>query len=396
MSISCADGELGQRILENATELAFPRHSGTAGDARMIAILEQRLRAFGLETAVEPFSYDIRPALWALRATLAAGALLVAAAGWLMGGSALAGLVLLGMALLPGLFFLAWAPWLERLYRRPGPTATANVVARRRAAARRVTLILMAHHDSKSQSLALPLRAGFTLTAMLSSLALAALGVVAVAANELPGPGWLAPACGSTAALAALALSTMRSGNRSPGGVDNAGSLAILLELARTLPAQLPDDVELVFLSTSAEEDHMVGAMRWLDRHAGDLGGRPVYCLNFDGAGAPGRLVLLERYGFGRLFSATMSEAARRAADRLGVRVLGVMQPPGLGIDAIPFANRGIPCLTLASGALGRATMSVHSAADAAANLDSTALAAVFQLAACTAGELIELSGNPG
>jgi hypothetical protein len=396
MSSSCADGELGRRILETATELAFPRYPGTAGDARVIAILEQRLRALGLETEVEPFSYDIRPALWALRATLAAGALLVAAAGWLMGRSALAGLVLLGMAVLPGLLFLAWTPWFERLYRRPGPTATANVVARRRAAARRVTVVLMAHHDSKSQSLALPLRAGFTLAAMLSSLALAALGVVAVVASELPGPGWLAPACGSTAALAALALATMRSGNRSPGGVDNAGSQAILLELARTLPAHVPDDVELVFLSTGAEEDHMVGAMRWLDRHAGDLGGRPVYCLNFDGAGAPGRLVLLERYGVGRLFSATMSAAARRAAARLGVRVVGVLQPPGLGIDAIPFAHRGIPCLTLASGSLGRATMSVHSAADAAANLDPTALANVFQLAASTVDELIERSRNPG
>lgn len=396
MSSSCADGELGRRILETATELAFPRYPGTAGDARVIAILEKRLRALGLETEVEPFSYDIRPALWALRATLAAGALLVAAAGWLMGRSALAGLVLLGLALLPGLMFLAWAPWLERLYRRPGPTATANVIARKRAAARRVTLILMAHHDSKSQSLSLPLRASFTAIAILAALGLAALGVVGALSGGLPGPGWLAPACGGAAAVAALALSTMRSGNRSPGGVDNAGSLAILLELARTLPDLLPDDAELLFLSTGAEEDHMVGAMRWLDHHAGDLTGRPVHCLNFDGAGAPGRLVLLERYGVGRLFSATMSAAARRAAARLGVRILGVLQPPGLGIDAIPFAHRGIPCLTLASGSLGRATMSVHSAADDAANLDPTALAKVFQLATYAVDELIELSRNPG
>jgi len=389
MTSSHAGGELGRRILENATELAFPRYPGTAGDARVIAILEQRLRALGLETEVEPFSYDIRPALWALRATLAAGALLVAAAGWLMGSSALAGLVLLGLALLPGLVFLAWAPWLERLYRRPGPTATANVMARKRAAARRATLILMAHHDSKSQSLALPLRAGCTTIAILSSLGLATLGVIAVLSSGLPGPEWLAPACGSAAALAAVALSTMRSDNLSPGGVDNAGSLAILLELAQTLPVQLPDDVELVFLSTGAEEDHMVGALRWLDHHAGDLTGRPVYCLNFDGAGAPGHLVLLERYGVGRLFSATMSAAARRAAARLGVRVLGVLQPPGLGIDAIPFAHRGIPCLTLASGSLGRATMSVHSPSDRAEHLDAAALAAVARLAAETARELI-------
>jgi hypothetical protein len=389
MSTSRDDGELGRRILELATELAFPRYPGTAGDVRVIAILEQRLRALGLETVVEPFSYDLRPAWWALRGTLATGALLVAAAGWVMARSALAGLLLVGLALVPGLLFLAWAPWLERLYRRPGPTATANVTARRRATARRVTLILMAHHDSKSQSLTLPVRAAFTLIAVLSTVALAALGVVAVLSSGLPGPEWLAPACGIAGGLAALALSTMRSDNRSPGGVDNAGSLGILLELARTLPARLSDDVELVFLSSGGEEDHMVGAMRWLDQHAGGLGGRPVYCLNFDGAGAPGHLVLLERYGVGRLFSATMSAAARRAAARLGVHALGVMQPPGLGIDAIPFAHRGIPCLTLASGSLGRATMSVHSSSDRAEHLDAVALAQVARLAAETAHELV-------
>jgi len=52
------------------------------------------------------------------------------------------------------MMFLAWAPWLERL---SGGRADrdANVIARKRAAARRVTLILMAHHDSKSQADAL-------------------------------------------------------------------------------------------------------------------------------------------------------------------------------------------------------------------------------------------------
>ena len=386
------DGELGRRLLEIAASLAFPRYPGTAGDARVIAILEQRLRELGLETEVDPFSYDIRLALAWLRGSLAAGAVVIATAGWVMGRSAFAALLLLGLALLPGLVFLSWSSWLERLYRRPGPTVTANVSARRGTANRRATLILMAHHDSKSQTLTLPLRAAFTTTAILSGLALAALGVVAVVSGEIPGPAWLAPTSGGAGALAALALSTMRSGNRSPGAVDNAGSVAVLLELARTMPVALPDDVELVFLSTGAEEDHMVGAMRWLDRHADGLAGRPVYCLNFDGAGAPGHLVLLERYGFGRLFSATMSAAARRAADRLGVRVLGVLQPPGLGIDAIPFAHRGIPCLTLASGSLGRATMSVHSSADVAGNLDSTALAAVFQLATHTVDELVVLT----
>jgi hypothetical protein len=389
------DGELGRRILAVATELAFPRYPGTAGDARVIAILEQRLRTLGLETVVEPFSYDIRPALWVLRGTLAIGAVMVAAAGWVMGRSALAGLLLLGMALLPGLVFLAWAPWLERLYRRPGPTTTANVVARRRAAAGRATLILMAHHDSKSQTLTLPLRAAFTMIAILSGLALAALGVVVVVSGAIPGPAWLVPTSGGAGALAALALSTMRSGNRSPGAVDNAGSVAVLLELARTMPVALPDDVELVFLSPVRGGSHG-------RRHAlatctpTTSSGRPAYSLNLDGAGAPATWCSREVRSRASVLRGHVGSGAlgRGPARRPRSGVHAAAWP---GDRRHPFVHRGIPCLTLASGSLGRATMSVHSsAADAAANLDSTALAAVFQLATHTVDELVSLPRTPG
>ena len=64
---------------------------------------------------------------------------------------------------------------------------------------------------------------------------------------------------------------------------------------------------------------------------------------------------------------------------------------PGMGIDAIPFAHRGIPCLTLASGSLGRATMSVHSANDRAEHLDPDTLAEIADLAFET---MMELAAN--
>jgi hypothetical protein len=340
----------------------------------MIGMLQQRFEDLGLQTSVEEFSYDIRSAMWALRGVLISGAVLVMAASIAVAASPVLGGVLLGCAVLPGLIFLAWAPWLERLYRRDGSIRTANVVGRRANARPRITLIIMAHHDSKSQSLSLPFRAGFTMAAIAGALTLLALVVMALVTGSVPGPGWLPLAAGGATAASALALSTLRNGNRSPGGVDNAGSVAILLELARVLPGFVDDDVDLIFLSTGAEEDHMVGAMRWLDAHWERIHAEPVYCLNFDGAGSPGRLVLLERYGLGRMFTATMSAAARRAAERLGYRMRSVTTPPAMGIDAIPFAHRGVPCLTVSSGSLDRATMAVHSARDRAEHLDAATL----------------------
>ncbi len=395
------------RILDVARELAFPRYPGTPGDERAMALLEGRLRESGLAVERQPFTYDVRPAFRALRALLIGAALLLLGAGLLAARAPWPAAALLAVAVGAGGVFLGWAPWLERIYAREGPTATANIQARRPAApgsagrtrAPRLSLILMAHHDSKSQNLTMPVRGAWTLLALLGALGVGVGVAWSLAAWSLAGdrpPAWPGAAGGLLAATALLVLSTLRSGNRSPGGVDNAGSVGILVELARVLPARAPADVDLWFLSPGAEEDHMVGAMRWLDAHGDSLAGRPAWVLNLDGAGIPGRVVLLERFGFGRLFAAELSALARTVARREGITVRGVLLPPAMGIDAIPFAHRGLPALTLSSGSLGRAAMSVHSAADVADNLDRTALDEAARLAAGMALELMAKKETPG
>ncbi len=255
----------GARILESAHRLAFPRYPGTVGDARAIELVEQELRGAGLAVDRQEFSYDVRPAFRALRVLMVVCALLVAGAGLTAGGSPGLAAALLAAALLAGGAFLVWAPGLERLYRRDGPTRTANVEGRvvtggQSAGEPRLRLVVLAHHDSKSQSLTLPWRVGLTLAALAGALTLA--GVLIAAAAGAAPPPWLPPAAGLSAAAALLVLATLRNGNLSPGGVDNAGSVGVLLELARVLPGRTPAGVELVFLSPGAEEDHMVGAMR--------------------------------------------------------------------------------------------------------------------------------------
>jgi hypothetical protein len=370
-------------MLAEARELAFPRYPGSDGDRRAIALLLRKLGGAGLEAREEPFSYDLRHALRAIRWVLRASAALVAAAGVLASRSPAAAVAALAACAAVGGWLLLWSPRAERLYARAGPTRTSNVVGlhRARSGRPRLTLILIAHHDSKSQNLVLPVRVALTLVALAAYAGL----VIALGSSWLravaPEPAWLAPLLGCAAAIALAVLSTLRSGNRSPGGVDNAGSVAILLELARCLPARVADDVELVFLSTGAEEDHMVGAMRWLAAHRAQLEGRAAWALNFDGAGAPGKVVLLERYGALRPFSPALSRAARDGARRLGIACRGITLPPAVGIDAIPFAHHGVPCLTFSSGSLDRATLAVHSPGDVADHLDPEALARVARLA---------------
>lgn len=371
----------GDDLLAEAVELAFPRYPGTAGDARMIELLSERLATAGCEVRRQAFTYDLAPVWGLLRALLAGGAMAVALAAWWIDEHPVAAITLLFAALAGGGSLLGWLPWLERLYRRPGPTRTENVEGRVPQEGGPI-VILMAHHDSKSQNLTMLVRGLLTVVALVSLAALV-LGGALIAAGALAGLSDLARGVLGGAGAASLALlATLTSGNESPGGVDNAGSLAILLAMARRLPRRVGAAAELRFLSTGAEEDHMIGAMRYLDQQFPDgPGERPVYVINLDGAGAPGRVVLLERYGFGRWFSRRLSELARAEAERLGLDPRGVLMPPAMGIDAIPVAHRDLPCLTLSSGSLGRATLAVHSAADRAENLDEATLEAVYRLA---------------
>jgi hypothetical protein len=371
------------RILATARELAFPRYPGTDGDRQAIELVTRWFRNTGLETEVEWFSYDIAPAFRALRTMLVVTAGLVALAGVLAIRAPGIAILCLVVALAAPAFFLAWAPWLERIYRGEGATRTANVMARRAVSEPRLTLILLAHHDSKSQSLSLPFRAVFTLTAIVGALGLLLyLAIVGLMGSAVGAAGL---ALGTLAAVCLLALATMRNGNDSPGGVDNAGSVGLLVELAHQLPAVVPQDVELIFLSPGAEEDHMVGAMRWLDAHMSELEGRPVWAINLDGVGIPGRVTLLERYGLGTKFSDHLSQVTRTAAAELDMRVRGILIPPAMGVDAIPFVHRGVPCLTLTSGSLGAASLSVHSKNDRFEHLDGAVLEQVAQLVKATA-----------
>lgn len=383
----------GRAIYNRARRLAFPRYPGTDGDGRAIEIVRSWFEVEGLEVAEERFSYDVRPAFRALRALLLSSAVVVAAAAILGQERPALALALLVLVWVAGAVFLGWAPWLERIYRHDGPTHTANVVGVRRGneaegSPPRMTLIILAHHDSKSQNLTLPFRAAFTGGALLGSVALGALEVASLAGGAIPSL-WMLLSAGA-ACLSLVALSTLRSGNRSPGGVDNAGSVAIVAELARVVPRETPEDVELVFLSPGAEEDHMVGAMRWLDRHTDTLSGRTVFAINLDGAGIPGPAVLLERYGFGRKFSAPLSRVARQAAADLDLPVRGTLLPPAMGVDAIPFIHCGIDCLTLASGSLCPAVAAVHSHRDHGENLDPEALENVARLAQAMIRRLVD------
>jgi hypothetical protein len=238
---------------------------------------------------------------------------------------------------------------------------SSNVVARAPGPAGSPLFVFVAHYDSKSQNM--PITVRVALFALLG-----AAGIVACQLEFLHlWLRWpLVPAIHAAfgvAFAAAAPLLALRTGNISPGALDNASGAATLVELARVWRDHpLSWKSRAIFLSPSAEEHGLVGSRLWVARHAGELLGEPkCRVLNFDGCGATGELLVLP--GSGVVADAFVA-AARAASVRMRRFPLGV----GLIADHVPFVEVGIACATLL--ARGRGTSRIHTTGDSADLLD--------------------------
>jgi hypothetical protein len=168
----------------------------------------------------------------------------------------------------------------------------------------------------------------------------------------------------------------------SPGGVDNAAAVAVVLELARVLAAAPPQaPVMLVF--TANEEIGLVGAEALARRRGGEV----AFAVALDLIGGSGDLSL---NGASQLIGRAELGWLASAADRAGVvvraplphRVVSRAWPEVERSDHGPFTRRGIPAVHFYHrGQDGEwIDLAYHSARDTAARVDRRSLDEIGRL----------------
>ncbi len=161
-------------------------------------------------------------------------------------------------------------------------------------------LYFVAHYDSKSQRIPLPVRIGLFVLVIFGAVlfsALILLGIVFPALN--PVTPWL----GGVIVVLCIPLLLLDFGNQSPGAVDNASGLGTALHLAESFIAHsaLVNQIDLTFLFTGAEEAFLMGAWAFVQRNEEELreqvasGG--VNILIVDGIGIDGQLYYAGKRG---------------------------------------------------------------------------------------------------
>jgi hypothetical protein len=228
-------------------------------------------------------------------------------------------------------------------------------------------LYLVAHYDSKSQSLPLLVRAFFL---FLSGLASFWMGFSYLwSSKETLGffPAWRVDFPLALAFLGMIPLLLLKTTNRSPGGLDNAGSLGILLHLADVLKQKRPLHSRVTFLFPSAEELGLQGAFAYLQKHKDEIEKERSYFLNLDSVGVKGATRIFFRKGAlpigrGPLYVSRMKEIARPFEIGRGSFSFGIM------MDHQVFLEKGYPAVSLACSS--RKILKVHTARDTADQLE--------------------------
>ena len=376
-----------------AALLARPRLCGTEEERAAAGRIREAFREAGLETAEEFFHFrpsGDRVVREGLAAGLA-GLALVYAGGLTSGWLAVAGLMWLAVLAVSGAALarsrlLARAREARETDAPPsGWVRASNVIGRSPGPAGGPLVVFVAHYDSKSQNMPIAVRMAL----------FAVLGVAGVAGVELALArivwGSLSPAflhvAFAAALLPALALLTLKTGNASPGALDNASGVGILVELARIWRDHpLSGKARAVFLAPSAEEHGLIGSWLWVRRHAAELRGEGrLWVLNFDSCAGTSLVVLPGRCPASG--GVSVSEAFLSGAKSSGIRVRSMPLGVGMLADHVPFIEAGFSCASLL--ARSRSLMRIHTPGDSADLLEDEGFEAALRTTLAALGRLV-------
>ena len=311
---------------------AAPRFAGSASESVARAACKNRLEQFGFTCSEIPFQYSQWPGRWGppIAGALQAATIFLVARTALYGGPLVA--LALGAVLVVLMFLLVADVKRRWIARFPLQRSTSINLRCTRGNPR---LWLVAHIDTKSQTVPMLFRIASSVALTLVSLLAATTLLVSLFADLRPLNLWVWIQI--AAGVSALPTMLCWVGNRATGAVDNASGVAsILLTCASS---DVPRDLGV--LITSAEELGLAGARESVKSVANEA--LVVNCDTFDDRGR-------WRCMFTGRKPSRLTDAAETSARGLGFKLTVGRLIPGILADSIAFADGGIDAVTLSRG----------------------------------------------
>lgn len=233
---------------------------------------------------------------------------------------------------------------------------------------RRCNVILMAHHDSKSQSFSTESRIYIALSIAAIFLFMAVLYILCVIFEiiGLTTHLWLRPLTfilGWINIGIFLLLSFNRISNKSLGALDDASGMYALWITAHLLTNESLQHCEVWIVLTGAEEIGQIGAAEFLNNYKEELNPNTTYLLNFEMIGVKNApLKALQSYSFPikRRISPFLFPLAYKTALELKIKFKGWYLPIGAHTDGLLFRKEGYKAINFVSREAGKFTHSLR------------------------------------
>ena len=266
-----------------------------------------------------------------------------------------------------------------------GRIRSANLIGTPRGSVQPPEIWLVAHLDSKSQTIPMIVRmiaVGFsvlfyvvTVGVLLLVVGLDLAGIATPMGPHENNAMAIALFASFLGAVSTLPLVFCFINNKSHGAADNAtgvATIALALE-------QIRDREKIGVIVTSGEELGLAGARAFATQMP--LKGIALNCDTIDDRG---RFLCMSSGAM----PANLSGALDRAANRTGIEITKQRMLLGILADNIAFTSAGWSSFTLSRGNLGTLAR-VHTSRDRAETIDGTGIAIAARLLAATAEELL-------
>jgi len=353
--------------------LSFPRLIGTEGEKKAIEIVIDEFQKAGYKVIREEFETSFFNWILARFIFLPLSAILILAAYLLM-ISPISSIFLSISLLLVGMYATRFSGSGEEP--RGKNYITENIYGKLISPDAKLDVLYMAHWDSKSQTFSSLLRIIIFIIAIFGALILSLLniigGIISLTGNLDPNYYWAVLISSIVVGIIASLNVFNKTGNESPGALDNAASVGVMLELARYFKANPPTHINLTFISTGSEELNLGGANAFIRNHKNELDPVRTYFINFDGIGGKGIIRLITSYGFPKKSSSDkLNTLFLDVAKELGIVCKSIWLPVGAWSDYMPVIKAGFEACWLASQG---SMLNVHRASDNMETISKTGL----------------------
>ncbi|NHI93535.1 MAG: M28 family peptidase [Candidatus Lokiarchaeota archaeon] len=354
------DGEKAYGFVES---IAFPRLSGSEGWKKCRQIIKDEFKKYGYEVKTQEFksTFTFQRILQVLMIPIIALFLII-----------IIGYIFIPwMSLILCILILCGVPFITKI----GSTGSSireppknyflgeNIFVHLKSKNSKIKLVLMAHHDSKSQVLPIFLRVVCFIFLFIGAVCICLFGLIFSILKIFffltsPILDILIIIFGCIGSVPAILLGFNFVTNISPGALDNGTAVALVMELSRILKNNTFKNVDITFLLTDAEELGLLGAKAFIKEFGGKIYDKNISLfLNFEAPGAiDSEFELVTSFGIPKQkTSKKLNEYIRKAATLMNWELKERYWPFGVMADHNPILNAGyqatlMDCLSIGGG----------------------------------------------